>query len=70
MPEPRDKKDLQRALGLINYLGKFVPNLSANTKSLRSLLETDTVWQWNDEQKKEWSWLKSSLTKEPVLKFY
>lgn len=70
MPEPRDKKDLQRALGLINYLGKFVPNLSANTKSLRSLLETDTVWQWNDEQAKEWSWLKSSLTKEPVLKFY
>lgn len=43
MPEPRDKKDLQRALGLVNYLGKFVPNLSANTRSLRSLLESNRV---------------------------
>lgn len=24
-PVPEDKKDLQRALGLINYLGKFAP---------------------------------------------
>lgn len=31
MPAPEDKKDLQRALGLVNYLGKFIPNLSANT---------------------------------------
>lgn len=43
MPVPEDKKDLQRALGLVNYLGKFVPNLSANTRALRSLLETDTM---------------------------
>jgi len=61
---------LQRALGLINYLGKFVPNLSANTRSLRSLLESKTEWQWKREHEEEQLWLKSSLTKEPVLKFY
>lgn len=39
LPVPQDKNDLQRALGLVNYLGKFIPNLSANTRTLRSLLE-------------------------------
>lgn len=41
LPVPQDKNDLQRALGLVNYLGKFIPNLSANTRTLRSLLETN-----------------------------
>lgn len=53
MQEPRDKKDLQRALGLVNYLGKFVPNLSANTRSLRTLLESKTEWQWKREHVEE-----------------
>lgn len=70
MPVPQDKNDLQRALGLVNYLGKFVPNLSANTKALRSLLENKTMWQWMPEHAKEWEWLKNSLIREPVLTFY
>lgn len=70
LPVPQDKNDLQRALGLVNYLGKFIPNLSANTRALRSLLETNTMWQWMAEHAKEWAWLRSSLTQEPVLKFY
>lgn len=41
LPVLQDKNDLQRALGLVNYLGKFIPNLSANTRTLRSLLETN-----------------------------
>ena len=28
MPEPTSKKELQRFLGIITYLGKFIPNLS------------------------------------------
>lgn len=32
MPAPEDKKDLQRALGLVNYLGKFIPNCQPTQK--------------------------------------
>ena len=39
MPFPENKNELQCFLGMINYLGKFVPNLSANTENLRKLLE-------------------------------
>ena len=35
MPLPESKKELQRFLGMINYLGKFVPNLSENTENFR-----------------------------------
>lgn len=70
MPQPTNKTELQRALGLINYMGRFIPNLSANTKALMSLLEEKTEWQQSHEHTHEWEWLKSSLTTEHVLKFY
>ena len=44
MSLPESKKELQCVLGMINYLGKFVPNLSENTENLRKLLEKNTEW--------------------------
>ena len=41
---PESKKELQRFLGMINYLGKFVPNLSENTENLRNLSEKNAEW--------------------------
>ena len=31
MPTPSCKQDLQRLLGMINYLGKYIPNMSELT---------------------------------------
>ena len=44
MPSPQDKTELRRFMGMINYLGKFVPNLSDITAPLRQLLEKDFMW--------------------------
>ena len=41
METPQTKVELQRFLGMINYLGKFVPNLSEKTAPLRELLKKD-----------------------------
>ena len=38
MPLPQCKADLQRFLGMVTYLGKFIPNLSTITSPLRKLL--------------------------------
>jgi hypothetical protein len=43
MPTPTSKTELQRFLGMINYLGKFLPNLSKETAPLRQLLEKDPL---------------------------
>ena len=37
MPEPKMKQDLQRFIGMIQYLAKFMPNLSEKAAPLRSL---------------------------------
>ena len=65
-----NKEELQRFLGMINYLGKFLPNLSENTENLRKLLEKDTKWHFNENYKKEIDKLKLLVISPPVLKFY
>ena len=45
MPKPEDKKDVQRFLGLIKYVGKFIPNLSELAAPLRELLVKNKPWQ-------------------------
>ncbi len=52
-PAPKDQTDLQRALGIVNYMSKFIPNLSANTKGMRSLLEKKSEWQWEHHHAQE-----------------
>lgn len=38
MKYPRDRKELETVLGMINYLAKFSPNLSETTHLMRQLL--------------------------------
>ena len=45
MPTPTDKKGVERRLGTVNYLGKFIPNLATVTKPIRVLLRNDIEFQ-------------------------
>ena len=45
MPPPTDKKGVERLLGTINYLGKFVPSLSTITEPIRCILKKQTEFQ-------------------------
>jgi transposase InsO family protein len=67
MPTPKSKKELQRFLGMVNYLGKFVKNMADITAPLRILLKKDVEWQWNVEQENAFLNLKAQLTDTPVL---
>ena len=40
-------KVVQCLLGMINNVGKFIPNLAEITKPLRELLNKEIDWQWN-----------------------
>ena len=71
MPAPMDKKKgVLRAIGMVNFLGKFIPNLSAKTVTIRGLLQKDRGFEWTDRHNKEWEKLKETLTREPVLTFF
>ena len=70
MDKPKCRKDIQMFLGMINFLGKFIPNLSSKCANLRSLIEKKNQFVWGPEHEKEWSNLKKVICNEPVLKFY
>ena len=67
IPAPTDKKGVERLLGTVNYLGKFIPNLA-----LRALLRKDIEFQWSHEQDKAFQEIKSVSTENggAVLKFF
>ena len=70
MPCPTNKQDLQRFLGMLAYLSKFIPNMAEESVPLRRLLEKNVQWHWSEEHTKSLDSLKTLLTKAPVLKYY
>lgn len=67
---PSNKTELQRLLGMVTYLAKFIPNLSEITQPLRKLLEKDSEWIWTTHQSKAVTQIKHTLASTPVLRFY
>ncbi|XP_064464578.1 uncharacterized protein K02A2.6-like [Ornithodoros turicata] len=70
MPAPSDKSELQRFLGMVTYLMKFVPNLSTITSPLRELLKEDVAWHWTTQQQEAFNLLKQKLSTAPVLRYF
>lgn len=70
MPQPEDKKGVQRLLGTVNFLAPFIPNMSELTAPLRSVLKKDIAFVWDHEQTEAMEKIKAVLTETPVLKFY
>ena len=70
MPEPQNKQDLQRLLGMVNYLSQYIPNMSEITSPLRALLKKNTQWVWHDEHRNAVDKLKQALTNSPVLQYF
>ena len=70
MQTPGNKEELQRFLGMVTYLGKFVPNLSQAAAPLRTLLEKNIEWHWTEHQEASFTALKKLVTQAPVLKFF
>ena len=70
MPPPTNVKELQTLLGFVQYLAKFIANMSDITAPLRQLLEKDIQWHWDLEQQSAFDLLKDEMTNAPVLRFY
>ena len=43
---PKDKKDVQKLLGMINYMRQYIPKLAELSQPLRELLKKNVVFQW------------------------
>lgn len=67
---PTNKTELQRLLGTINYLARFIKDHSKLTEPLRRLLTNGVAWQWESEQDRAVNTLKERLAKLPLLAYY
>ena len=66
-PAPMNVSQLKSFLGLVNYYGKFLPNLSSVLSPLYRLLQSSTKWSWGAEQATAFQKVKSMLTSDSIL---
>ena len=67
---PTNVAELRRCLGMINYLGRFLPSLTQIIKPMTELLKEDTVWTWDHCQEKAFNEVKTLITQSPTLGYY
>ena len=69
-PTPQNITELKAFLGLLNYYGKFMPNLATTLSPLYSLLRESTRWRWGDKEEKAFEASKKLLLSSQVLTHY
>jgi len=69
-PVPEKVNDLQRFLGMVNQMGKFIPGLAAMNEPLRQLLKKDNLWYWGEAQQQSFDCIKDKLASPTSLAHY
>ncbi len=70
MPAPQNKAGVQRLLGMVNYLAKFIPGMSEITAPLRELLKKNVPWHWTEKHQEAFEKIKEILSTNRVLRYY
>lgn len=70
MVPPQNKSELLTFLGFMQYLSKFMPNMSEISAPLRKLTEKNVAWYWTNVEEQSFQTLKTLAINAPVLRFY
>ena len=70
MKPPSNITELRQILGMIQYLGQYLPNLAQVLEPINELLRKDTVWHWGDKQQNSLDQIKKLITSSPTLAFF
>ena len=70
MPIPTDVPSVQRFVGFVNYLARFLPKLSELCESLRRLTDKNVDWKWTDTHQRAFDSICKAVTCVPVLKYF
>ena len=69
MKKPDDVAAVQRLMGMVKYLSKFLSDLSQICEPIRCLTHKDVPWFWTREQDVAFNKIKETVTSAPVLWF-
>ena len=70
MPRPTSAEEVSRLNGMVNYLSRFLPNLSEIMKPLGDLTHKETVWCWLEAHETAWNEVKRLIATTLVLAYY
>jgi len=70
MPKPTDVQGVQRLIGMINYLSKFVKGLSDLCEPLRKLTKKESAWDWTFEHDTAFENMKKAISSTPLLRYF
>ena len=69
-PRPKNVSELRSFIGILNYYGKFLSNLSSKLAPLYKLLQNHSRWKWTDNQEQAFQAAKQALHADTLLVHY
>ena len=66
--KPYDRKSMQRFLGLVNYLHRFIPNMHDDLKPLSAMTHKHVKFRWTNELEKHYENIKRKVEKAEWLR--
>ena len=69
-PAPTNLTQLRSFLGMVNYYGKFLKDLSSKLAPLYALLQKNEPWQWKQQQQDAFAKVKQELISPKLLIHY
>lgn len=70
MPQPKNKEEVRAFVGLVNYYGRFLPDLSTKLYPINNLLKENTLFKWDKACESAFRWVKHEMQSERVLVHY
>ena len=61
LPSPTCVKDVERFLGMVQYMAPFIPKLSEMTTILRDLKRKDVMWNWTPSHQQKFMEIKDHI---------
>ncbi|UYV67682.1 K02A2.6-like [Cordylochernes scorpioides] len=69
-PSPSSISEVRRFLGMVNFTGKFIPDLSTILYPLNQLLVKRNDWRWDSAQEEAFEKVKKLLSTSPALTLF
>lgn len=67
---PANVAELRSFLGLVTYVGKFIPNLANKTDPMRNLLRSGVTFCWKNEHQRAFEAIKSEISSVGFLGYF
>ena len=67
---PQNASEVRSFLGMLQYCGRFIPNLAEISAPLRFLTRKDGKWAWTSRQQHAFETLKELLTTDTVMSYF